>query len=326
MTEAEGAAPPGSGGLDASGLSDEAVAEVTGLGGRQSGLPGGLVSAAALVPLLVAGGARVAWADALVGPGALVWLAGLASYAVLAYFRGWRGALEAGVLVVTAFAAAETAAHLWRGAPFQWGAFGVVSAVSGGLILSVGTLAEQLHRRRREAYRLAFTDPTSGLPQRRLLTLFLRQQVAAARRGEELSIALIGLDGLDPFGERHGEEAAGNLLGRVGQVMLNNTRGSDVAGRWSGDRFLAVLPDTGAGGARVFALRVLDRLEGLAVPLVDGSLVRSEVEVRVGVATFDASVQDHRDLVRRAERALGAAGAPGGRRVTVFRSRQAMAV
>lgn len=306
-----------------SSLSDEALAEMSrdrGLGGGPR--PGVLLAVAAL-PLLLAAAARLLWPETFSGPASLVWLVAFVPFSVLTYFQGWRGALAAGALVVVGFTVAEGAAALLRGAAFQWGVLGILSAMAVGLTLSMGLLAEKLHRRRREAFRLAFTDPTSGLPQRRLLTLFLRQQVAAARRGEELTVVLLGLDGVDDFRGRHGEEAAGNLLGRVGDVLLNNTRGADVAGRWAGDRFLAVLPDTALEGARVFALRAVEKLDGLAVPLSDGSLVHSDVALRIGVATFDASVQDHQDLVRRAERALGAAAAPGGRRVTLFRPREA---
>lgn len=306
-------------------LPEEAAVEMSGVrvvgGGPR---PGALLAVAAL-PLFLAAATRLLWPETFSGPGSLVWLVGFVSFSVLTYFQGWRGALAAGALVVSGFAVTEGAAALLRGGVFQWGALGIIAAVAVGLTLSMGVLAEKLHRRRREAFRLAFTDPTSGLPQRRLLTLFLRQQVAAARRGEQLSVVLLGMDGLDTFQERHGEEAAGSLLGRVGDVLLNNTRGADVAGRWAGDRFLAVLPDTVLEGARVFALRAVDKLDGLAVPLSDGSLVHCDVALRIGVATFDASVQDHHDLVRRAERALGAAAAPGGRRVTLFRPREAMA-
>lgn len=327
MTTGSGSAAPASGEPARPGPGQETVVEMTGLEPPRSGVvPRGLVPVAALSPLLAAGAARVYWGDALAGSGSLVWLAGLASFGVLAYFRGWKGSVIAGLLVVAAFIGAEAAASAWRGVMIQWHAFEVVTAVSGGLTLCVGTLAEQLHRRRREAFRLAFTDPASGLLQRRLLTLFLRQQVAAARRGEPLAVALIGLDGLEAFRERHGEEAASVLLGRVGDVVLNDTRGSDVAGRWSGDRFLAVLPGSERDGARVFAGRVLERLDGLSAPLSDGSLVRPDLEVRVGVATFDASVRDEGDLVHRAERALGAAEAPGGPAVTVFQSPERVAV
>lgn len=306
-------------------LSEEALAEMSGERGVGGGpRPGALLAVAAL-PLLLAAAARLLWPETFSGPGSLIWLVGFVPFSVLTYFQGWRGALTAGALVVVGFTVAEGAAALLRGGAFQWEVLGILSAVAVGSTLSTGLLAEKLHRRRREAFRLAFTDPTSGLPQRRLLTLFLRQQVAAARRGEELTVVLLGLDGLDDFRQRHGEEAARNLLGRVGDVLLNNTRGADVAGRWAGDRFLAVLPDTTLEGARVFALRAVEKLDGLAVPLSDGSLVHSDVALRIGVATFDASVQDHQNLVRRAERALGAAAAPGGRRVTLFRPREAMA-
>lgn len=316
------AAPGPAEGPDAA---EKAVAEMTGPRAAVGGPSRALLLTASIAPVLLAGAARLVWPAAAAGTGSLVWLAGLVPFSILVYYRGLRGALMAGVLVVLGFVAAESGAMLWRGEAFQWTVFGVLGSLVAALVLSMGTLAEKLHRRRREAYRLAFTDPTSGLPQRRLLSLFLRQQVAAARRGEELSIALFGLTGLDDFRERHGEEAADHLVSRVGDVLLNNTRGSDVAGRWTGDRFLAVMPDTDADGARVFALRAVEKLDALAVPLSDGSLVHSDVALRIGVANFDASVQDHLDLVRRAERALGAAGAPGGRRVTVFRSREPVA-
>ena len=89
-------------------------------------------------------------------------------------------------------------------------------------------------------------------------------------------------------------------------------RTSDFAGRYGGEEFLLLLPDTDAEGARLTAEKVRETITRIVVPNVARAITAS-----LGVATYpdDASTGD--DLLRQADRALYAAKAAGRDQVAV---------
>ena len=104
---------------------------------------------------------------------------------------------------------------------------------------------------------LSLEDSLTGLPNRRAMEMDLRQAEAMARRRREpLTLALIGLDFLGSYGERHGRPAADAALRHVAEVLKRKIRASDKLFRLSGDEFLFLMPGTPAEGAQI----AVDRL------------------------------------------------------------------
>lgn len=88
-------------------------------------------------------------------------------------------------------------------------------------------------------------DPLTGLGNRRCLELRLPPLLRAAEQDERpLTVALIDADGLRAINDRFGQETGDQVLQALAQLLRENTRGSDVLLRWSGEEFLVVFPDT----------------------------------------------------------------------------------
>ena len=90
-----------------------------------------------------------------------------------------------------------------------------------------------------------FKDPLTGLGNRRCLEARLPPLLRAAEQeGRPLTVALIDADGLRNINERHGHEIGDRVLQELADLLRENTRGSDLLLRWSGEEFLVVFPDT----------------------------------------------------------------------------------
>jgi len=226
---------------------------------------------------------------------ALLWLAALVPAFLFAYYRGWRGAataLAVGMAVLSTTGA--IASGLGNPVPEL---LPVVVVIYVLVALGIGWLAEGLLRDRDEIEDLAFTDPLTNLPNRRHAEVFLENEFAAAERGRLLSVALFDLDHFKRYNDSYGHEAGDEALQAFADVLIRTTRRMNLSARFGGEEFLAVLAGSDLKGAAIFANRV--RHELAALELGSGPLT-----VSVGVATWDPSMEEPRELLSAADRAL----------------------
>ena len=157
----------------------------------------------------------------------------------------------------------------------------------------------------------AATDPLTKLPNARMVQETLIRMVAqSARTGSPLSAMVIDLDRFKALNDRHGHQAGDEVLETVGAALRHGVRASDFAGRWGGEEFVILLPDTDHEGALQAAETVRASLDGLAIPAVVTHLTAS-----FGVATIPDHAVDGTSLIRAADRALYLAKAAGRNRV-----------
>jgi diguanylate cyclase (GGDEF)-like protein len=157
----------------------------------------------------------------------------------------------------------------------------------------------------------AATDALTGLPNSRAARDTVKQMVAHATRSQSpLAVALLDLDHFkainDTYGHGHGDE----VLALVADVMRSTLRDSDFVGRYGGEEFLILLPDTGCSGAAAALAKVRAAIANIAMVQVDRAITAS---IGVAVLPEDGSVAD--TLVRNADRALYAAKSKGRNRV-----------
>ncbi len=150
---------------------------------------------------------------------------------------------------------------------------------------------------------LAFTDPLTGLANRRRLQEQFEGAVWEARAGgTALALLFLDLDGFKAVNDRLGHSAGDELLVRTGQRLKDRLRRSDLLARLGGDEFLAALPGLDAGTARGEADRVAAQLTAaLAEPMVlAGEPVAVTASIGVGVYPDDgadfAALLHHADL------------------------------
>jgi diguanylate cyclase (GGDEF)-like protein len=142
----------------------------------------------------------------------------------------------------------------------------------------------------------ASTDALTGMPNRRQLDDQLDREIARARRHRmPLSVLLVDIDRFKTVNDRYGHQAGDRALCELASRLSGTVRGGDLAGRWGGEEFLVIAPNTGHDAALQLAERCRTAISDVAGV---GKLTAS-----IGVATL-VEHEDARSLVRRADTAL----------------------
>jgi diguanylate cyclase (GGDEF)-like protein len=184
------------------------------------------------------------------------------------------------------------------------------------LHLRIKRLQDELREKNHMLARESMIDGVTGLRTRRYVTEVLAIEVLRARRYRlPLAVLMADLDHFKRVNDRFGHPTGDAVLRFVSELLRRSLRASDVAGRFGGEEFLVILPQTDRDGAVTLAERWRQTLEEGSLHLPGGKRVRATVSV--GVATFDARFERAEDLVRAADEALYAAKGAGRNRVEV---------
>jgi diguanylate cyclase (GGDEF)-like protein len=155
---------------------------------------------------------------------------------------------------------------------------------------------------RRQLAALANQDALTGLPNRRRTAAFAAEALARAEAaGTALTAALIDLDHFKLINDRCGHAGGDQVLREFARLAREDLRETDTFGRWGGEEFLLVMPDTTLD----VALSVVERLRAKALTI---ALPCSKADLRVslsaGLATNEADAKTLDGLVARADAAL----------------------
>jgi diguanylate cyclase (GGDEF)-like protein len=157
----------------------------------------------------------------------------------------------------------------------------------------------------------ASTDALTGLPNSRSVQATLKRMVAQANRSAlPLSALLIDLDHFKQINDTYGHGRGDEVLAATAEAMRSAVRESDFVGRYGGEEFLILLPDTDREGALRSAEMVRAAVAAVSIPKVD-----RQVTTSVGVAVLGDDAIDGDTLIRSADRALYAAKSLGRDRV-----------
>jgi diguanylate cyclase (GGDEF)-like protein len=166
-----------------------------------------------------------------------------------------------------------------------------------------------------ELVRLARSDELTGLSNRRHLLERLSEEVERARRHHRpLSFLLIDVDRFKRINDDYGHLTGDDALVQVAQLIQESCRAADLAGRYGGEEFGVVLPETDLAGARVLADRLRERVEAGSFQTRGGGQREFQVTCSVGVAQLSQVGQMDR-LLARVDKALYKAKHEGRNRV-----------
>jgi diguanylate cyclase (GGDEF)-like protein len=159
-------------------------------------------------------------------------------------------------------------------------------------------------RHRRQLLRLATEDNLTGMPNRgRTMELARAALEAAAAQQRPLTVAVIDLDHFKTINDRCGHAAGDHVLREFARVSRGSLRAGDILGRWGGEEFLLILPDTTLDAA----LASVERLRVLALAIQVPSADR-EMQMRVtfsaGLATTAEGARSLDEIIARADAAL----------------------
>jgi len=199
-----------------------------------------------------------------------------------------------------------------RAETYNWLLAGAGALVMA-LLISTSIGAARGQRRRieltAELEHLAATDMLTGLPNRRQLMTAMELEIRRARRtGRPLSLALIDIDHFKRVNDHHGHPSGDAVLCEVAEVLREVTRGGDVLGRFGGEEFAVLMPDTSIEQAQWASERLRKAIEGREMSFPGGG--SGYVTVSTGVALLAGDEHcDH--LISRADAALYEAKAGG---------------
>jgi two-component system cell cycle response regulator len=178
----------------------------------------------------------------------------------------------------------------------------------------VKRLQDELRQRNEDLDRISRTDVLTGLRNRRHVEEYLAKLTSLARRNvEPIAVLVIDIDHFKSVNDSHGHDAGDAVLREVAGRMLGSVRLEDMVGRWGGEEFLVVLPNTAAEGAAELAERLRQVVAGTPCRLADGDAV--QVTISVGCAA--SLIDDAGILVRSADAAMYQAKQTGRNRVVV---------
>jgi diguanylate cyclase (GGDEF)-like protein len=157
----------------------------------------------------------------------------------------------------------------------------------------------------------ANSDSLTGVANKRAADDTLKRLAAiASRTVTPLGAILLDLDHFKQLNDVYGHDKGDEALAAASHAMRSALRDSDFIGRFGGEEFLVLLPDTDAAGAMQVAENLRKAVESVTLQGVDRSITAS-----FGVAVMPDDAGEPSTLIRKADRALYAAKAAGRNRV-----------
>lgn len=149
---------------------------------------------------------------------------------------------------------------------------------------------------------LAYYEPMTGLPNRRLLLDRLNQAIAVADRGHGgLAVCYLDLDDFKPINDQYGKETGDLLLKCVAEQLKQCLEPGDTLGRWGGDEFAVLL--TQIAGIEDCEERLTRLLSQIARP-IDLDQGHFRLSASIGVALYPEDQADADTLLRHADHAM----------------------
>ena len=166
-----------------------------------------------------------------------------------------------------------------------------------------------------EVQRLAITDPLTGINNRRAFFDRARQEFSRSTRYQHrMSVIMLDVDHFKKINDRFGHAAGDEALRLIAGQCVAVSRSSDVIGRYGGEEFIILLPETPLNGALSMAQRLCDQIASTRMPSERGEI---RMTVSVGVAEINQEVNDLETLIEKADQALYRAKQSGRNRVAI---------
>ncbi|MCT7960102.1 diguanylate cyclase [Laspinema sp. D1] len=157
-------------------------------------------------------------------------------------------------------------------------------------------------------------DSLTGLFNRRYLEETLERELQRAHRQDQsLGVVMIDIDHFKHFNDSFGHDAGDAVLRQVGELLMKNIRGSDIACRYGGEELTLILPDATLSETYRRAEQIREAIKNLVLEH-RGELL-GIITASLGIACFPTAGVTGDDLIRAADMALYRAKALGRDRV-----------
>lgn len=190
-----------------------------------------------------------------------------------------------------------------------------VAIMATTLLGSIGFVLMVKERTDREIRELAMTDSLTGVPNRRAL-MELAEHTLARRSTAPMALMMIDVDNFKRINDNFGHLAGDAVLRQVARLLTGRLRGGDVMGRYGGEEFCVIAPDTDIEGALTLAESLREIISFKPIAVEHGEL---PVTVSIGIAHCPAGpARELKQILLEADAALYAAKEGGRDRVVSF--------
>ncbi|MDP2286321.1 MAG: diguanylate cyclase [Pseudohongiella sp.] len=163
--------------------------------------------------------------------------------------------------------------------------------------------------------RLSRTDRLTGINNRGFWEENLEQEFLRCHRSHRpASLIMLDIDHFKHFNDMHGHSAGDEVLRAVSNQIKKSQRTTDIAGRYGGEEFAIILPDTDGQQALAVAERLKQQISKLRLEWQDQSLT---ITVSMGISEYNQSMSVYQEWIDHADAALYKAKA-GGRNLCVL--------
>lgn len=162
---------------------------------------------------------------------------------------------------------------------------------------------------------ISYHDGLTGIPNRRALDEILERAAVHVEEGQpSFVLAMLDVDYFKQVNDAHGHETGDRVLVELANVLAKDIRGHDVCGRWGGEEFLMILPQTTLSAATSLVARKAEQVRNLNMIAPNGQPIA--VTISAGLAQHVVGDPPNQTL-RRADAALYLAKRQGRNRVAL---------
>lgn len=167
-----------------------------------------------------------------------------------------------------------------------------------------------------EVQQMVSMDTLTGVFNRRYLFQAAAQELARTRRyGSSFAVVMLDVDHFKQVNDTYGHLSGDAVLKEVANTIGQQLRSSDVLGRYGGEEFAIILPETSGSQAVQVGERIRQQLEALTFQ-VDSYAI--QVTVSIGIGSYTAPTDSVDVIFKRADQALYFAKASGRNTCSIF--------
>jgi diguanylate cyclase (GGDEF)-like protein len=133
--------------------------------------------------------------------------------------------------------------------------------------------------------KLSTTDPLTGIYNRRFINEFLMKEIERSKRlDKNFALVICDIDNFKEINDTYGHISGDVALQALTELITGTVRHLDVVGRYGGDEFMMILPETDKERASQVIERIRHKIEKDDIPIPNG--LRVKITVSFGVAVF----------------------------------------
>ncbi len=188
------------------------------------------------------------------------------------------------------------------------------------LVETFNEFTQTIEIQKQKLEKLSMSDGLTGIANRRALDIRLKHDIElSVRQKTTVTILLMDIDCFKLYNDNYGHLAGDQCLKDVANVICNLLqRDSDFVGRYGGEEFVCVLPDTDTQGAIEVAINIIEKMRRDAIPHTY-SEVKDYVTMSIGIATSQPNeVLTPEAIIKRADTALYVAKGSGKNSYSVY--------